>query len=56
MKTIHVSDEVWEALFRLKIEKRARSIDEVLKHILEENAKTQDVLNVKTLNVLDAKT
>jgi hypothetical protein len=38
MKTIHVSDEVWEALFKLRVETRARSMDEVLRRILSQLA------------------
>jgi hypothetical protein len=38
MKTIHVSDEVWETLFKLRVETRARSMDEVLRRILNQLA------------------
>jgi negative regulator of replication initiation len=39
MKTIHVSDEVWEALLKLKAEMRARSMDDVLRRILSQVVK-----------------
>ena len=35
-KTLSVSDEVWAELLRLKAEFRARSMDEVLRKVLNE--------------------
>jgi len=35
MKTIKISDEAWEGLMKLKIEHRKRSLDEVIKTLLE---------------------
>ena len=35
-KTLSVSDEVWAELLRLKAEFRARSMDEVLRKVLDE--------------------
>jgi len=34
-KTLHVSEDVWVELMRLKLELRARNIDEVLRRLLE---------------------
>jgi len=36
MKTVRVSDEVWAELLRLKAEFMARSMDEVIKKVLDE--------------------
>ncbi len=36
MKTIQVSDEVWAELLKLKADFRARSMDEVLRKVLNE--------------------
>jgi len=35
VKTIKISDDAWQGLMRLKIEHMKRSIDEVLKMLLE---------------------
>jgi predicted CopG family antitoxin len=34
-KTLHVSEDVWVELTKLKLELRARSMDEVLRRLLE---------------------
>jgi predicted CopG family antitoxin len=34
MKRVYVSDEVWEQLMKIKVEKRFRSVDEALRHLL----------------------
>jgi len=34
-KTLHVSEDVWVELMRLKLELRAKNIDEVLRRLLE---------------------
>ena len=34
-KTLHVSDDVWVELMRLKLELRAKNVDEVLRRLLE---------------------
>lgn len=34
-KTVNVSEDVWVRLMKLKLELRARSIDEVLRRLLE---------------------
>jgi len=36
MKTVRVSDEVWAELLKLKAEFMARSMDEVLRKVLNE--------------------
>jgi predicted CopG family antitoxin len=35
VKTVHVSEDVWVELMRLKLDLRARSMDEVLRRLLE---------------------
>lgn len=35
MKTVKITDEAWQGLMRLKIEHKKRSIDEVIKMLLE---------------------
>jgi predicted CopG family antitoxin len=35
-KTIHVSDEVWAELTRLKVDFKAKTLDEVLRKVLGE--------------------
>lgn len=35
MKSIKVSDETWETLMQLKLGKKARSVEEILKEILK---------------------
>jgi len=40
-KTLSVSDEVWAELLKLKIELRARSVDEVLRKVLNEWRKSK---------------
>jgi hypothetical protein len=37
-KTIQVDSDVWEKLMKLKIERRARSVNEVLRQLLGETA------------------
>ena len=34
-KTLHVSEDVWVELMRLKLELRAKNVDEVLRRLLE---------------------
>ena len=35
-KTLHVSEDVWVELMKLKLELRAKNMDEVLRRILSE--------------------
>ncbi len=35
VKTLHVTEDVWLELMRLKLELRARSMNEVLRRLLE---------------------